>query len=196
MLHKKFNQNKQEGFTIIEVLIVLAIAALILLIVFLAVPALQRTARNTSRKSEASRVATAFANYATNNNGTLAGLETVSTWTADCKATLSDVGTLSQYSGISGNATPCTAATANGATDAVTNNEIDEYTPALTNTITASAAGQKDGMVYVTGVQCSGMSGGGSNTMTINTLGTSRQSSLVYTLESSSGFVLACNAVT
>ncbi|HPW47952.1 MAG TPA: prepilin-type N-terminal cleavage/methylation domain-containing protein, partial [Candidatus Saccharibacteria bacterium] len=35
-------KKDQKGFTIIEVLIVLAIAALILLIVFLAVPALQR----------------------------------------------------------------------------------------------------------------------------------------------------------
>jgi prepilin-type N-terminal cleavage/methylation domain-containing protein len=37
-----YKQKRQQGFTIIEVLIVLAIAALILLIVFLAVPALQR----------------------------------------------------------------------------------------------------------------------------------------------------------
>jgi prepilin-type N-terminal cleavage/methylation domain-containing protein len=37
----------RTGFTIIEVMIVLAIAGLILLIVFLAVPALEREARNT-----------------------------------------------------------------------------------------------------------------------------------------------------
>ncbi|MDQ3065292.1 MAG: prepilin-type N-terminal cleavage/methylation domain-containing protein, partial [bacterium] len=35
-------KNNNKGFTIIEVLIVLAIAGLIMLIVFLAVPALQR----------------------------------------------------------------------------------------------------------------------------------------------------------
>ncbi|HSW37398.1 MAG TPA: type II secretion system protein [Candidatus Saccharimonadales bacterium] len=43
------------GFTIIEVLIVLAIAGLILLIVFLAVPALQRNGRNTTKRSDASK---------------------------------------------------------------------------------------------------------------------------------------------
>jgi prepilin-type N-terminal cleavage/methylation domain-containing protein len=53
--HKRlFDYADQKGFTIIEVLIVLAIAALILLIVFLALPALQRNAHNTSRKEDAS----------------------------------------------------------------------------------------------------------------------------------------------
>jgi len=45
-------RKRTEGFTIIEVLIVLAIAGLILLIVFIAVPALQRNARNTQRKND------------------------------------------------------------------------------------------------------------------------------------------------
>lgn len=42
--------SKTRGFTIIEVMIVLAIAGLMLLLVFLAVPALQRTERNRERK--------------------------------------------------------------------------------------------------------------------------------------------------
>jgi prepilin-type N-terminal cleavage/methylation domain-containing protein len=42
--------KKHQGFTIIEVMIVLAIAGLILLIVFIAVPALQRNGRNYDRK--------------------------------------------------------------------------------------------------------------------------------------------------
>jgi len=42
----------QQGFTIIEVLIVLAIAGLIMVIVFLAVPALQRSNRNQDRKTD------------------------------------------------------------------------------------------------------------------------------------------------
>jgi prepilin-type N-terminal cleavage/methylation domain-containing protein len=49
--------NKQ-GFTIIEIMIVLAIAGLILLIVFLAIPALERSTRNTERKHDASLIAT------------------------------------------------------------------------------------------------------------------------------------------
>ncbi len=61
----------KKGFTIIEVLIVLAIAGLILLIVFLAVPALQRNARNTQRKNDAAALQSAMANFSSNNNGSL-----------------------------------------------------------------------------------------------------------------------------
>lgn len=57
------------GFTIIEVLIVLAIAGLILLIVFLAVPALQRNSRNTSIKNDVQNVVGGVAEYQGANNG-------------------------------------------------------------------------------------------------------------------------------
>ncbi len=60
-----------KGFTIIEVLIVLAIAGLILLIVFLAVPALQRNSRNTQRKNDVSSVLAALSEYQNNHNGQL-----------------------------------------------------------------------------------------------------------------------------
>ena len=69
MLNKLKKSNK--GFTIIEVMIVLAIAGLILLIVFLAVPALQRSSHNTSRKNDAANISAAIATYETNNSGTL-----------------------------------------------------------------------------------------------------------------------------
>jgi prepilin-type N-terminal cleavage/methylation domain-containing protein len=65
------NQSKQSGFTIIEVLIVLAIAGLILLVVFLAVPALQRNSRNTTAKNEASALASAATEFTNNAGGTL-----------------------------------------------------------------------------------------------------------------------------
>jgi len=64
-------RKQQDGFTIIEVLIVLAIAGLIMLIVFLAVPALQRTARNTQRKSAVSSILSSISNFTSNNGGTL-----------------------------------------------------------------------------------------------------------------------------
>jgi prepilin-type N-terminal cleavage/methylation domain-containing protein len=67
MLRKLSKENK--GFTIIEVLIVLAIAGLIMLIVFLAVPALQRNARNTQRTSDASLFAAAVGECLSNKNG-------------------------------------------------------------------------------------------------------------------------------
>lgn len=62
-------KKDQKGFTIIEVLIVLAIAGLIMLIVFLAVPALQRNSRNTQRTNDASLISAAVNECLNNNNG-------------------------------------------------------------------------------------------------------------------------------
>lgn len=67
---KKLKQSNDKGFTIIEVMIVLAIAGLILLIVFLAVPALQRNSRNTQRKNDIQATLGAISTYTSNNNGT------------------------------------------------------------------------------------------------------------------------------
>jgi prepilin-type N-terminal cleavage/methylation domain-containing protein len=63
--------KSKNGFTIIEIMIVLAIAGLIMLIVFLAVPALQRSARNTQRKNDAAAIASSIANFIDNNGGSL-----------------------------------------------------------------------------------------------------------------------------
>lgn len=60
--------NKQ-GFTIIEVVLVLAIAALIFLMIFVAWPALQRNQKDTARKNDASSVAAAIGSYKSNNSG-------------------------------------------------------------------------------------------------------------------------------
>jgi prepilin-type N-terminal cleavage/methylation domain-containing protein len=70
-MFSKLKKLNREGFTIIEVMIVLAIAALILLIVLLAVPALQRSSRNTQRKSDVSGMASAISNFMGNNNGAI-----------------------------------------------------------------------------------------------------------------------------
>lgn len=72
MLNKLKNikaEKSAKGFTIIEVMIVLAIAGLIILIVFLAVPALQRNSRNTALKNDASAVSSAVAEFKSNNDG-------------------------------------------------------------------------------------------------------------------------------
>jgi prepilin-type N-terminal cleavage/methylation domain-containing protein len=66
---KKLKQSKSEGFTIIEVMIVLAIAGLIILIVLLAVPALQRNGRNTAIKNDAAAITAGIAEYSSNNDG-------------------------------------------------------------------------------------------------------------------------------
>lgn len=70
---KKTSANK-DGFTIIEVMIVLAIAGLILLIVFLAVPALERSSRNTSRKTDVGRIGSAIQTIISNQNGSISGV--------------------------------------------------------------------------------------------------------------------------
>jgi prepilin-type N-terminal cleavage/methylation domain-containing protein len=61
--------KRAEGFTIIEVMIVLAIAGLIMVIVFIAVPQLQKQQRNNARENVVNRVATEVNNFASNNNG-------------------------------------------------------------------------------------------------------------------------------
>lgn len=64
-------KSNQKGFTIIEVVLVLAIAGLIFLMVFIALPALQRSQRDTQRKNDMSRLQTAVQNYQSNNRNKL-----------------------------------------------------------------------------------------------------------------------------
>lgn len=64
-------QKKTKGFTIIEVVLVLAIAGLIFLMVFIALPALQRSQRDSQRKQDLGRVITAIANYSSANRGAI-----------------------------------------------------------------------------------------------------------------------------
>lgn len=78
MLIKRVN-DCQRGFTIIEVLIVLAIAALILLVVFLAIPSLQRNSRNNQRVADVSALVNGVNEYKNLNNNRLPG-----EWTSTC----------------------------------------------------------------------------------------------------------------
>lgn len=68
---KILNKKPSSGFTIIEVTIVLAIAGLIMAIVFVAVPAFERSAHNTQRRSDATHLAGLVNDYASNNAGSL-----------------------------------------------------------------------------------------------------------------------------
>lgn len=67
-------QTNKQGFTIIEVVLVLAIAALIFLMIFIALPALQRGQRDTARKNDAATVAAAVNSYRSANRGSLSSL--------------------------------------------------------------------------------------------------------------------------
>ena len=62
------SQRMTSGFTIIEVVLVLAIAGLIFLMVFVALPALQRSQRDTARRNDMSRVDTSLVQYQTNHS--------------------------------------------------------------------------------------------------------------------------------
>lgn len=64
-------KTNQKGFSIIEVVLVLAIAGLIFLMVFVALPALQRSQRDTGRRNDVGVVASAVSTYASNNKGAL-----------------------------------------------------------------------------------------------------------------------------
>ncbi len=68
--------KQQKGFTIIEVVLVLAIAALIFLMIFIALPALQRNQRDTARKSDAGVVISAVTNFTSNEKKSLTGSDT------------------------------------------------------------------------------------------------------------------------
>lgn len=99
-----------RGFTIIEVLIVLAIAGLILLIVFLAIPALQRNSRNTTTKNDASALSGGVSEYKSNNNGAnptaITGTGTI---------TIGAAGTTTSQAVLQGGVTPISAAVATAA---------------------------------------------------------------------------------
>ncbi len=119
-------RKKAEGFTIIEVMIVLVIAAVILLMVFLAIPALQRNSRNTQRREDVSNYAAAIAEWTNNNAGALPSVATDLTNATTGVNALANTGFLTEPS----------AVTAAAAT--------------VTNTATIST------FLYVPGTLCSG----------------------------------------
>ena len=68
---EKGNSYDKAGFTIIEVVLVLAIAGLIFLMVFIAFPALSRTQRDSKRRDDISILLKKVKDYQTNNRGAL-----------------------------------------------------------------------------------------------------------------------------
>jgi type IV pilus assembly protein PilA len=62
--------KNKRGFTLIEIVIVLAIASLIILVVLQAVTAAQRSQRDSARKQEAGRISALMEQFASNNGGT------------------------------------------------------------------------------------------------------------------------------
>lgn len=87
-MKKLTHKSNQKGFTIIEVLIVLAIAGLIMLVVFLAVPALNRNSHNSQKKSDISALIGGVNEYAASHNG--AGPTAADVVTANAKLSILD----------------------------------------------------------------------------------------------------------
>lgn len=109
---------KQKGFTIIEVVLVLAIAALIFLMVFIALPALQRSQRDTARKNDVSIVSSAVSAWQGNNRSS------ASAWPDSAK--------LGQYAtNISGNSTTIEVKTGQAAGDVSTADSTITVYPGL-----------------------------------------------------------------
>ena len=98
---KQSPKHKSEGFTIIEVLIVLAIAGLIMIVIFLAVPALNRSGRNNVLINNVKSIMAATSNYPTQNGGLLPG----SVGLASGVVTIGDSGTNQETAKVDGSIT-------------------------------------------------------------------------------------------
>ncbi len=76
----------KKGFTLIEIVIVLAIAALILVIVFLAVAGAQRSQKDNASLDAAGKAIAAYSSYLSDNNNTApANVAAMASYTADIK---------------------------------------------------------------------------------------------------------------
>jgi prepilin-type N-terminal cleavage/methylation domain-containing protein len=168
-------KKSEQGFTIIEVLIVLAIAGLILLIVFLAVPALQRNARNTNRKTDASAVLAAVSEYEDNNSGALptgdtyaAGTGITLCNTAGCAASTSanSIAKLGYYTGVAA---------------APTTGDVTIYTA-----YTAAPAAPGDELIIDEGASCNGN--------TVQNANNTRAFAALYGVEASGAYAWQCVA--
>jgi prepilin-type N-terminal cleavage/methylation domain-containing protein len=80
--------KKEKGFTLIEIVLVLAIAGLLLVIVFLAVSGAQKSRRDTQRKNDNARLLAQIESCASNHNGDYS-----STGTGGCSVGASYTGT-------------------------------------------------------------------------------------------------------
>ena len=193
-MSKQITNQDQKGFTIIEVLIVLAIAALILLVVFLAIPGLQRSQRNSARKSDVGRMTTGIANYVANNNGSQI------TTQANCTTAMTDAGTTTQFKLISsacGNQTGTAGTGSPTVVDAFAPTNatpgIYFYTPFTTPAPNAQLNAAPTGSIayLFPGYVCPATTGG--STIQVTTTGASSSSvAIAYANEGTSAFTWSC----
>ena len=165
----KRNINKNNsGFTIIEVLIVLAIAGLIMAVVLLAVPGLNRSQNNNSAKTDATHIAAAVSNWSNNNNGALPSSS------ANLATIYGDAGSFSKL-GTQGSDSVITAITSS------TVPSTGWYLASSITTVSALTLAQSSSWIVVvdTGVTCNTSASYGPS-LTLNT-GTPTQAVVLYT---------------
>jgi len=154
----KLSKKGQKGFTIIEVMIVLAIAGLILVVVLLAIPQLQRNQRNTSRRSVATRIVTEINNFAGNNNGKYPVADTTTGGSSDIGTPFSNVGFFNRYLGCTsadGAEAVCTANIEDPSTGFPVGSGVDGKTTSITVTGTEPTAEPGD-IFYLDKAICDG----------------------------------------
>lgn len=166
------NHLTHKGFTIIEVMIVLAIAAVIILIVFLAVPALQRNSRNVQLKREATRI--------------LAG---ANEWVANANGVLPSGATAITCSGTGGGAANCDlTASPNNAMQIWQNANKPQNILGLTIAIQNSTTAVTPGLTaatLVTGVTCPTLASGATSVTPV--AGPSKSIILIFAIEKNDG---------
>ena len=148
-----------KGFTIIEVVLVLAIAGLIFLMVFIALPALQAGQRDSARKSDVGVVASAVSTYTANNRGAAPDTDKIQT----------------SVKNVSSNTVRVIVNTTKGAQDIAA--------VAGTATSGTTARGVQDGLIVITPASKCGPSTAAQNL----TAGTARQYTVVTKLEGGGG---------
>ena len=135
-MSNKFKSLKHtDGFTIIEVIVVLVIAAVIMLAVFLVVPILQRSAANNSFQTNARSTLAAAQQWAANNSGSTAP---VAANIKDITGSFKDVNGTSVDPTVVANTTTPTPAPGN--ITVVVNAKCTNGSPSTSNAITATGS--------------------------------------------------------
>ncbi|MBC7943580.1 prepilin-type N-terminal cleavage/methylation domain-containing protein [Candidatus Saccharibacteria bacterium] len=152
--------KKEKGFTIIEVVLVLAIAGLIFLMVFIALPALQRNQRDTARKTEVSKILASITTYQSNNRG---------------QSPSDDAATFGKYLDSTDVSSGGTITLESGTTVTRSTSALSGATPVTIGGVT------QDNIVFVMGAKCA--------TDNQVVVGSSRQASALIQLENGGGAV-------
>lgn len=157
-----------KGFTIIEVVLVLAIAGLIFLMVFIALPALQAGQRDTARKSDVSSVSSAVNSYSSANRG---GLPAVGATSLDTQLGATGTGANKAFSSLSNNINNVVVAAATTGAVNVTDGTITVYLGSKCNAAVANTPTQTTLMAGTTRqyATVTKLEGGGGSGYCLNT---------------------------